>query len=183
MKNYLGALLAAMIVLAGLSNGTMSAAEMKLIEKDGGVEPFVKDFKYTGGSGFRIIYGWAVTAKMEKAWTLIFVHITKEQDPEIVAQNDHYVSSPATEWKVDSIVTDGPFDVALPATIGEGVYDIYIGMVDNKNTRNDNMKGLSDNQTRFIIGRLTIKGTTGNITDIKFDVPKGVRKPDFMKNN
>ena len=182
MKNYIKYLLSLMIVLSGLSICKLYAAVPELSEKDGGVEPFVKDFKYIGGANIEFTYGWAVKAKIEKSWEHIFVHFTKDDSPDIAWQNDHSLPSPAGEWKEGSFISDGPYDITLPATAGEGVYYIRIGMYIESGERNGNMKGLGDKENRIIIGKLILKGMPGNITDVKFETLKGMKKPDSLKN-
>lgn len=89
------------------------------------VEP--ADVQKTGKRSFRVTYRFDALLPTE-ADTVAFVHLYNA-NINIAFQQDHGVPFKTTQWKAGQTLTDGPYDIELPEKIGQGTYQLAIGLV------------------------------------------------------
>jgi len=147
-------------------------------EKEGIIIPRVKEFKYLGGSRFKITYEWLVEQALEQNYN-IFVHFTSPQFGEreredIIFQGDHTPAIPTSQWKEKTTINDGPYQMSVPDKNGAAIYYIAIGLF-NEGGRCPDLAGLSDGRGRYYLGKLIVSGEPGKIRDIKFEKMKGAK--------
>ena len=107
----------------------------------------------------------------------IFVHFTDAKG-NIIFQDDHSPTTPTTQW------TGGPYadtarTVTIPATLAAGTYNIMAGLFNSAGrlTLTPSSGVVSDNQTRYQIGTLTVQsGQPGGVT-INLATPSAVSGP------
>jgi hypothetical protein len=80
----------------------------------------------------------------------------------IRAQQDHALSPPTSQWQLGQIISDGPWNVSLPASLPDGDYDWLIGLFDATGDGSRvPLQGLDDGTLRIRLGglHLTNSGT------------------------
>ena len=128
------------------------------------VRPSVAGFQQTGTHAFRVTYGWAVQDLLARNYTC-FVHFCA--NGVIRAQQDHAVSPPTSQWQAGKVISDGPWNVSLPASLPDGDYDWLIGLYDAAGDGSRvPLQGLDDGTLRIRLGglRLTNAGALMTFT-------------------
>jgi len=118
-----------------------------------------------GDRKFRITYRWDVREALPKDY-IIFVHFV---DPEgrILWQNDHRPKTPTSQWQVGARYVDGPFDLEVPARIGQGAYGIRVGMFIPKQGR-VSLSGDDAGGGNYRAGELVVKAGDAGATAVAF---------------
>ena len=175
MKPIKRIMFALLVSFVGLCVPAYAQEEPKFSDNDGAVEPFIQDFKFNKDQTIKITYAWKVIKPFSENWPKVFVHFTNA-DKKIFGGNDHATPSPATTmWKAGEVKT-AIADFKIPSTWGEGIYYIRIGMFRDK-LRCSDIKGLVDGEKCFYIGKMIVEGKPGAITNVKFELLKGMKQP------
>ncbi|MCE5219088.1 hypothetical protein LLH03_18890, partial [bacterium] len=98
----------------------------------------------------------------------------------IVFQQDHTTPKPTSEWKAGEIITDGPYEVTVPADKFD-TYDLLIGLFDGDRL---SLRGRDAGGSKILLARLKLTRKDGVITKIGLaDEPEltgaEVRRADF----
>jgi Family of unknown function (DUF5696) len=122
------------------------------------VHPRVGAFQQTGARVFRVTYRWDVQDRLAKDYRC-FVHFCT--NGVIRAQQDHVLSTPTSQWQPGQMVSDGPWNIALPGTLADGDYDWLIGLFDPGDGSRVALQGVDDGTLRIRLGvlRLANAGT------------------------
>lgn len=115
------------------------------------VAPSVEAFQATGPRSFTIAYRWHVASKIDGNYTA-FVHFTDPQTGAIIFQQDHQTATPTQQWKPGIDVSDGPWEVTVPANIPAGDYNWTIGLYNGSGRLS--LEGRQDSQGRILLGTL-----------------------------
>ena len=114
--------------------------------------PSVTAFEQTGTRAFRVTYQWGVRDLLAKDYAC-FVHFCSHGV--ICAQQDHSISPPTSHWAPNQIISDGSWNVSLPAGLPDGDYDWMIGLFDAAGDGGRvPLQGLDDGTRRIRIGVL-----------------------------
>lgn len=117
------------------------------------VQPGVASFQPTGSRAFRVTYRWEVQDRLAKDYHC-FVHFCT--NGAIRAQQDHPISSPASQWQPSQTVSDGPWNITLPGSLPDGDYDWLIGLVDLDDGSRVSLQGADDGTSRIRLGVLRL---------------------------
>ena len=124
------------------------------------IRPSVILFDQTGPRAWRAAYRWDVADRLSKNYTA-FVHFCAGDA--IRAQQDHALSPATSVWEVGQTVTDGPWDISLPANLPDGDYAWLIGLYDAEGDgARLPLQGPDDGSARIRLGmvRLSDGGAT-----------------------
>ena len=95
------------------------------------LRPTVAEFTPTGPRSFRAAYHWAVGQTQTTA-DQCFVHFVQPSPSDggegIRFQQDHALATPTSQWKPGETVTDGPWNITVPADVASGDYLWTIGL-------------------------------------------------------
>ncbi|MBN1344867.1 MAG: hypothetical protein JXQ73_19390 [Phycisphaerae bacterium] len=122
------------------------------------VEPSIAGFERVGPRKFTLAYKWQARAASSQDWTC-YVHFCSPKVPgedHIAFQNDHALSRAVSTWKAGETIGDGPHEIVLPAGVGDGEYDVMIGLY-NASGRAA-LPFETDVRARCKIGTVTVKG-------------------------
>jgi len=138
------------------------------------VRPTVAEFAPTGPRSFRATYHWAVGQAVTADYGC-FVHFVQPSavdDREgIRFQQDHALPTPTSHWKPGGTVSDGPWDIAVPAGAAPGDYLWTIGLSAPGGGRLA-LQGKSDAQSRVILGTLHVAGAGLTFTPTPSDTAR-----------
>jgi Family of unknown function (DUF5696) len=129
------------------------------------IEPQLAELKDLGNGRASITYRWVVNDTLDTD-NHCFVHFTAKGSSHsdgIVFQQDHEPPKPTSRWKPGDVITDGPYEIALPAEPFES-YDIVIGLYGGPRVP---LKGIQSTGGRVLIGRMKIKREGGGIAGIE----------------
>lgn len=132
------------------------------------LRPTVASFTPTGPRSFRATYSWAVgqAPKFDAGCFVHFVDPSPNAPGEgIRFQQDHALGTPTSEWKPGTTVTDGPWDISVPADVASGDYLWTIGLEQPGGGRLA-LQGTSDAHQRIILGTLHIAAQTVSFTPL-----------------
>ena len=122
------------------------------------VRPTVAGFTPTGPRSFRASYQWAVGQALA-ADCSCFVHFVQPSATDdregIRFQQDHALAQPTSHWKPGGMVSDGPWDITVPADAAPGDYLWTVGLSAPGGGRLA-LLGKSDAQSRIILGTLHV---------------------------
>ena len=122
------------------------------------VRPTVGGFTPTGPRSFRASYQWAVGQALA-ADCSCFVHFVQPSATDdregIRFQQDHALAQPTSHWKPGGMVSDGPWDITVPADAAPGDYLWTVGLSAPGGGRLA-LLGKSDAQNRIILGTLHV---------------------------
>jgi len=122
------------------------------------VRPTVAGFTPTGPRSFRASYQWAVGQALA-ADCSCFVHFVQPSATDdregIRFQQDHALAQPTSHWKPGGMVSDGPWDITVPADAAPGDYLWTVGLSAPGGGRLA-LLGKSDAQNRIILGTLHV---------------------------
>lgn len=122
------------------------------------LRPTVAEFVPTGPRTFRATYHWQV-GQAQAADYGCFVHFVQPslQDVRegIRFQQDHGLALPTSRWKPGETVTDGPWDIAVPADVAPGDYPWTVGL-DAPGRGRLTLQGTSDAHSRIVLGTLHV---------------------------
>ncbi len=129
------------------------------------IRPEVATFAQTGARSLRFAYRWQVGQTLPRNY-VSFVHFGQPKDGQegILFQQDHPPSVPTTQWKPGTTVTDGPYDLKLPADLPDGDYVWSIGLFAPDEGRRLNLEGVDDGTGRIRLGRLQVREGGKTIT-------------------
>ena len=119
------------------------------------VAPKAAEVKVRQGRTFDITYHWQVERRVRGEW-IIFVHFTDPAGREIRFQNDHPPDPPLSKWPTGDHA-DGPHPVTVPQGL-EGTFDVRVGFYSRPSLGRVSLLGESDNERRYIVGRLKVAG-------------------------
>lgn len=127
------------------------------------VRPTVASFSQTGPRAFRVLYNWSAQDRVERDYRC-FVHF--DAGGSIRAQQDHVLTTPTSRWDSGQTISDGPWNVTLPANLPDGDYTWLIGLFDPADGGRVPLQGLDDGTARIRLGvlRLADFGTTVTFT-------------------
>ena len=125
------------------------------------LRPTVAEFVPNGPRSFRATYRWAVGRNQTTDYNC-FVHFVQPSPADggegIRFQQDHALSRPTSQWKAGETVTDGPWNITVPADVVPGDYPWTIGLFAPDGGRLT-LQGQSDAHSRIILGTLHIAAT------------------------
>ena len=122
------------------------------------LHPTVAEFVPTGPRSFRATYHWGVgqTPAADYGCFVHFVQPSLQDGGEgIRFQQDHALAPPTSRWKPGKTVTDGPWDVTVPADAAPGDYPWTVGLFAPGGGRLT-LQGTSDAHSRIILGTLHV---------------------------
>lgn len=122
------------------------------------LRPTVAEFVPTGPRSFRAAYHWAVgqTITTDAGCFVHFVQASPNNGGEgIRFQQDHAFAQPTSQWKPGETVTDGPWNVTIPADTAPGDYFWTVGLSAPGGGRLT-LQGKSDAHSRIILGTLHV---------------------------
>ena len=123
------------------------------------LRPSVAEFTPTGPRTFRATYHWAVGQKLP-ADDGCFVHFVQptlaDGGENIRFQQDHALPLPTSQWKPGQTITDGPWNITIPADASPGDYPWTIGLVEPGGGRLT-LQGQSDAHSRIVLGILHVQ--------------------------
>jgi len=125
------------------------------------LRPSVAAFTPTGPRSFRATYHWAVAQKstVDYGCFVHFVQPTASENGEGIRLNqDHALPAPTSQWKPGETVTDGPWNIIVPADVAPGDYTWTIGLFAPGDGRLT-LQGQSDTHRRIILGVLHVTPT------------------------
>ena len=123
------------------------------------IHPSVASFEQTGSRAFQVTYRWDVQDRLPKDYHC-FVHFCT--NGVILAQQDHSVSPSSSQWPTGQTTSDGPWEVALPASLPDGNYDWLIGLFDPAGGSRARLRGVDDGTSRIRLGVLRL-ASGGNV--------------------
>lgn len=144
------------------------------------VEPSAK-VEPIGGRKFRITYFFKVgrrnLTQINERDLTVFVHfvnyeVSKRQDG-IVFQHDHKPKESTRNWKENSTIVDGPYDVTVPSDVSDGKYEIRLGLYDISGRVR--LEGADDGGIRYRVGTIVVEGEKVSFEPIIAKEPKGVK--------
>jgi len=159
------------------ANGRAFPAPIELICD---VEPSVK-VEPIGGRKFRIIYFFKVgkgnLAQVNERDLTVFVHfvnyeVSKRPDG-IVFQHDHKPRESTKNWRENSVVVDGPYEVSIPDVVPDGKYEIRLGLYDVSGRVM--LKGADDGSARYRVGTIVVEGEKVSFEPIIVKEPPGIK--------
>ncbi len=122
------------------------------------LRPTVAEFVPTGPRSFRAVYHWTVGQALARDYGC-FVHFVQpslnDGGEGIRFQQDHALPHPSSQWKPGETITDGPYDVSVPADIASGDYPWTVGLYAPGGGRLT-LQGQSDAHSRIILGTLHV---------------------------
>jgi len=127
------------------------------------VAPKAAEVAVKPGRRFDITYHWQVEEPVRGNW-IIFVHFTDPAGARIQFQNDHTPQPPTSEWPTGDHA-DGPHTVTVPPGM-EGTFDVRVGFYSRPSLGRVSLLGESDNQRRYVVGRLKVAGETVTFTPL-----------------
>ncbi|MBE3070258.1 MAG: hypothetical protein IMZ66_08480, partial [Planctomycetes bacterium] len=127
------------------------------------VAPKAAEVRPKGGRQFEITYHWAVAKPVTADW-LVFVHFTDPAGSQIRFQNDHTPAPATSKWPVGDYA-EGPFTVTVPAGL-DGDFDVRVGFFAKPALGRVSLVGESDNERRYVVGRLKVAGDTVAFTPV-----------------
>lgn len=128
------------------------------------VEPRLKSFEHLGAGRVRVAYEWVVREDLDQDYTC-FVHFagdTHEHSERIAFQQDHALPKPTREWRRGDVITDGPYEIAIP----EGTDETFTVLIGLFNGGRAPLKGTDDGSRRYVIGALTVQRDNGAISGV-----------------
>ena len=127
------------------------------------VAPKAAEVTVKKGRRFDITYHWQVEKPLRGNW-FIFVHFTDPAGREIRFQNDHPPKPPFSAWPTGDHV-DGPHPVTVPPGM-EGTFDVRVGFYSRPSLGRVSLLGESDNERRYVVGRLRVAGEKITFTPV-----------------
>jgi hypothetical protein len=132
------------------------------------------------GRSFRITYRFKIGRRNLDRITprdlTLFVHFVNydlsERSDGIMFQHDHKPSPETRDWKPDSVVVDGPYDLSVPEGMPDGRYEIRLGLYDK--TGRVRMEGEDDGSARYRVGAILVEGERIEFEPIPSQKPIGV---------
>jgi hypothetical protein len=122
------------------------------------LRPTVAEFVPTGLRSFHTTYHWAVGQALNADYGC-FVHFVQSSPSDggegIRFQQDHALPKPTSQWKPGETVTDGPWNVSVPADVAPGDYPWTVGL-DAPGAGRLTLQGTSDAHSRIILGTLHV---------------------------
>ena len=122
------------------------------------IRPSVAQFTPTGPRSFQAIYAWSIGQVLPSDFNC-FVHFVQpvgaEGGENIAFQQDHILLQPTSRWTPGQTVTDGPWDISLPADLAPGDYPWTVGLYGPGGGRLV-MQGQSDAHKRIVLGTLHV---------------------------
>jgi len=114
------------------------------------VHPSVASFQQTGTRAFRVTYRWDVQDTLAKNY-MALVHFCTNGG--ILAQQDHSVSPPTSQWQAGQAINDGPWNITLSGSLADGDYDWLIGLFDAAGDGSRvHLQGADDGSSRIRLG-------------------------------
>jgi hypothetical protein len=138
------------------------------------IEPRLASFQYLGGGKIAFKYEFKVDQAPRKDY-VAFVHFTNpklEEHEGIAFQQDHKPVTPTSQWKANTVVSDGPYEMELKPDAKPGKYTWLIGLYEPAGSRLG-LLGKDIGSSRIELGTLEVVSKDGKITDIRFERPKG----------
>ena len=122
------------------------------------LRPTVAQFTPTGPRSFRFSYRWQVGQALPTNYQC-FVHFVQpglsDGGENIRFQQDHALPSPTSQWKPGKTITDGPWNLTIPADLAPGDYSWTIGLFAPGGGRLT-LQGQSDAHSRIVLGILHV---------------------------
>jgi hypothetical protein len=126
------------------------------------IEPSVK-VEETGKRRFNITYFFKTgnnIAEVNERDLTVFVHFVNfdvsGRTDGIVFQHDHKPKESTKNWIKNSVIVDGPYEVAIPEGIPDGKYEIRLGLYDALGRVR--LSGIDDGGLRYRVGTIIVKG-------------------------
>lgn len=127
------------------------------------IHPVVTSFQSTGTRAFRVSYRWEVQDRLAKDYRC-FVHFNS--NTVIRAQQDHLLAQPTSQWQAGQTVSDGPWNVTLPASLPDGDYGWFIGLFDPVDGTRVRLQGVDDGSGRIRLGTLRLANAGATVSFI-----------------
>ena len=134
------------------------------------VRPSVAEVRQVAPRRFAITYRWDVAKPLEKD-LLVFVHFT-DSSGQIRFQNDHAPRTATSRWQKGTI-TDGPFEVSVPAGL-DGSFDVRVGLMTPQSHARQLLQGRKDRERRCLLGRIEVTGDNVSFVPPEGSDPDGV---------
>ncbi len=128
------------------------------------IEPRLKTFEYLGEGKARICYEWVVREDLDQDYQC-FVHFTSDasgHNERIAFQQDHGLPKPTSQWRRGDIITDGPYEIAIPQGNGQS-FEVLIGLFNGGRLP---LKGIEDSRGRYLIAALDVQQENGVIKNV-----------------
>ncbi len=132
------------------------------------IEPRLKEFTYLGGNRVRVTYEWQVGEAAGGDYHC-FVHGTHPDvaNPDHIAfQQDHPLPKPTDQWLPGDLITDGPYEIEIPAD--RAWFDLTIGLHQGPRLP---LTGITDRSGRVVLARLLLDRKDGKTTAIRREAP------------
>ena len=127
------------------------------------VEPRLKSFEHWCGQGARgLRVGGARGSGPDYTCFVHFAGDTHEHSERIAFQQDHALPKPTREWRRGDVITDGPYEIAIP----EGTDETFTVLIGLFNGGRAPLKGTDDGSRRYVIGALTVQRDNGAISGV-----------------
>lgn len=122
------------------------------------LRPTVASFTPTGPRSFRFTYHWEVGQALPANYQSLvhFVQPTQADGGESIRfQQDHALPLPTSQWKPGQTITDGPWNLTIPADLAPSDYPWTIGLFAPGGGRLT-LQGQSDAHSRIVLGILHV---------------------------
>ena len=142
------------------------------------IVPRVASFKYLGDNKIAFSYEFKVGQPLDKDYAT-FVHFVNpkiEVREGIGFQQDHRPTTPTSQWKANTTVADGPYQLEIPGSVGSEKYVWYLGLLEKGGGRLE-LLGKNDGHGRIELGALEVVSKEGRISDVKFIPPAQEKNP------
>ena len=134
--------------------------------------PSVASFAQTGSRTLRVTYQWQVLGPIPEDYTSFVHFVARATDgtETIVFQQDHAPTIATTSWSAGSTVSDGPYDITVPAGVADGDYQWMTGLFLASGPRLPLVGG--DGESRVHLGVLHVRDSGRTLT---FDADTGAQ--------
>ena len=132
------------------------------------VRPSVSSFTPTGPRSFRATYAWTAGQRLPTDYGC-FVHFSpasaQDGSENIRFQQDHALTKPTSRWADGETVTDGPWEISVPADAPPGDYVWTVGLYAPGGGRLT-LQGQADAHSRIVLGTLHVASDALSFTPV-----------------
>jgi hypothetical protein len=135
------------------------------------IQPAAERIEYLGGRQFKLLLRWDAQQPAPKDLA-VFMHFFKPQTNRLRKDGFYGVSarpSPPTSTWHGTVRTGQAWTITIPPDVKPDTYDVLVGLYDTAGKRRFRIEGDEDSQLRYRVGRLTISGANGTVSDARLD--------------
>jgi len=127
------------------------------------IQPSVQEFTSLGSRRFRVTYAWKVEEPLDPGDYVAYVHFDPpgKNEETIAFQQDHRPDPAPAAWRPGSTITDGPYEIEIPAGAGDR-FTWATGLFQPGGNRVA-LTGKSDRNDRIILGTVSV-GADGQVS-------------------